>query len=240
MDRILTSHKRELGGRRLVVALIGAVFAFVGCVGDSKEVESPSSADKPAVSAASTVDRFAQLLASNVDLDYTPLESPAAAVKAADLIVVGRIAAISEGLSISTAGEGGAVALQMATMRISVDEVIAGTTDERDLIVQTFIDPGTRLEALDDALPNGLALFVLDDITDWRPFEDAQFSYPDGIAQGSQLYAPFTDGVWFDTTDGLRGVSVSPDEIRRRWAGADTFSGLVGLLRVAAKTGAGG
>jgi len=224
-----------------VVVLIGAVFALVGCGVDSGfiQADSASRTDEPAVSDASIVDRFARLLTSGVDLDYTPLASPAAAVNAADLIVVGRIAAISEGLSISTPGEGGAVALQMATLRVSVVEVIAGSSDQGQLIVQIFIDPGARPEALERSLPNGLVLFVLDDITSWRPFDDAQFSYPDGLARGSQLHTPFIDGMWFDTTDGLRGVGVSADEIRQRWAGADTFTDMVGLLRTAANAGAG-
>ena len=235
MDRNLTSHRNDHGGRRLVVTLLSTVLALVGCVSDSNtQADSASISDEPAVSDASTVQRFAQLLASGVDLDYTPLASPAAAVDTADLIIIGRIASISEGIKIATPGEGGAVALWMATMRVKVDEVIAGSSDQGALIIQTFIEPGTGIEALAHSVPNGPAVFVLDDITAWRPFDDAQFSYPDGISKGTQLYTPYTDGIWFDTTGGLRGVAVSADEIRQRWAGADTFTGMVELLRMAA------
>jgi hypothetical protein len=189
----------------------------------------------PDLPRAAAVDRFASLLTSAVDVDYTPLVSPAAAVGTADLIVVGRIVSVSEGLHISTKGEQGAAALWLATITVAVDEVIVGTgIDAAEITIQTFIDPATDVEALSRAAPAGPVLLILDDLADWRPFTDAVVEYPMGLTADSRMFMPYTDGMWFDTSEGLRGVAVSETEIAQRWPGADTFAGIVTLLVTAA------
>lgn len=225
--------------RWLLVAFVSVGVVVAACSTTSPPGE--TSPAKPELPGAAAVDRFASLLTSAVDVDYTPLVSLAAAVETADLIVVGRIVKVSEGLRISTKGEQGAVALWMATITVSVDEVIAGTgVGEAEITIQTFTDPGMDVETLGRAVPAGPVLLILDDLTDWRPFTDAVFEYPTGLTADSRMFMPFTDGMWFDTTDGLRGVAVSATEIAQRWPGANTFRGMVTLLLSAAEARTGG
>lgn len=211
------------------VALLGAMLAVAACIGAASDTNTR------AVSEASSVQRFADLMVAQREVDYTPLASPDEAVKKADLVVVGRMRAASEGLRIATPGENGAVAMWMATLHVTVTEVISGTTGEGELILQTFVDPMLKLDAIEEALPTGSVLLVLDDITSWRPFPDAEITYPAGIDKTTKIYFPYTDGMWFDTSEGLRGMGVTSDEIRARWTGADTFAEMVELFRVAAE-----
>ena len=216
--------------RWLLVALVSVGVAVAAC---STTSLGPA---RPELPGAAAVDRFASLLTSAVDVDYSPLVSPAAAVETADLIVVGRIVKVSEGLRISTKGEQGAVALWLATMTVSVDEIIAGTgVGQAEITIQTFTDPGMDIETLGRAVPDGPVLLILDDLTDWRPFTDAVFEYPTGLTADTRMFMPFNDGMWFDTSEGLRGVAVSATEIAERWPGADTFPALTTLLSNAAE-----
>jgi hypothetical protein len=220
--------------RWLLVALVSVGVIVAAC--STTSLPGETSPAKPELPGAAAVERFAGLLTAAVDVDYTPLASPADAVETADLIVVGRIVKVSEGLRIATKGEQGAVALWLATMTVSVDEIIAGTGDGRaEITIQTFTDPGMDVETLARAVPDGPVLLVLDDLTDWRPFTDAVFEYPTGLTADTRMFMPFSDGMWFDTSDGLRGVAVSATEIAQRWPGADTFPAMVTLLRGAAE-----
>ncbi len=58
----------------------------------------------------------------------------------------------------------------------------------------------------------GPVLVMLDGLADWRPCTDAVFEYPTGLTADPRMLMPFTEGTWFDTTDGLRDISVSDRE----------------------------
>ncbi len=191
---------------------------------------SPGSVDvAPRVSDVASVERLAERHFPG-DPDYTPFASPSDAVRIADLIVVGRVVGIEGVTSVSTRTGVGGPDMWLASMRVQVDEVISGRLGSTEIIVSTFSEPARDPEILAHELPKGLAIFILDDISDWMPFEDAVFTYPDGVTAGSARFMPYADGVWFDSEKGLLGVQVPAAELEARWDGVRTFQDLLGAL----------
>lgn len=174
---------------------------------------------------------FVDHLTADFDVDYDAFSTPEAAVQTADLVVVGRILAIREGFSIFSP-EG--LWEQRTTVVVRIEEVLAGMATSDDLILQVARSPLTSVEELAEAMPTGRALFILEDISDWRPFPRAEFQYPDGLSDSSTVYSPYPDGMWFATDAGPVGYFASFEETALRWPEATDFAALVDLLRSAA------
>ena len=151
--------------------------------------------------------------------------------RTADLVVVGSISAVREGFSISSP-EG--LWEQRTTVIVTVDEVIAGTPASQELTLQLARSPLTGVGELAETLPNGQALFILEDITDWTPFPGALFEYPAGLSDATTIYSPYPDGIWFATDATPVGYFASFDEITTRWSEVADFADLVDAFRRAA------
>lgn len=181
-----------------------------------------------------TLGRFLAGIRHGTDADYTPLADVEDAAKRAELIVVGSVAGVGEGISIDD--EDGLL-FRMLTLEIAVDDVILGPNMEvaRPLIVQIFTSAAVDLAGLEASIPKARAIFVLSDITEWVPFAGAKTSYPDGTTAGTRLFTPFVDGVIFDGADGLDSMLVETEAVVDGWAGRSSFEELIDRLAIAAR-----
>lgn len=197
---------------KFVLILIGGLAVFSGCSG-SEDGEPVSLVD-----AAN----------DGIHYDYEPLASPEQARRLADVIVVGRIVGAQEASEIRDASTGRDI--RYAVLEVEPMEVLSGEPHSADRIYVAFvISRQPEWEAIDRGLPDGSVLLILDDLSDWRSGELVGFP--------AEVYAPFTDGFWFEADDGeLTGLWVEPGETAARWnAGFDSLDELVVLIRGASR-----
>jgi len=175
------------------------------------------------------LDDFVAEIRRGADVDYTPIKDAADAVERADVIVVGTLTNVRDGIAIH--GEDG-LWNEMLTLEVSVEDVVIGRalapTDP--IVVQVFSSAVVDVEALRASLPKERVILLLDEITDWSPFAGARFTYPDGIDGETRLFTPFSDGVVFDGTEGPVNMLVDPADLADGWAGDSTFEVLIDRL----------
>lgn len=223
---VRTSPSRTLASSWIGAAAVMLVAAVTAsCSGGT----SPSAEDvtTPSEEAAEFISTFTE----GVGVDYDPFMSPESAVETADLVVEGRVASVSEGISISTP-EG--LWDQRTTVVVAVEEIIKGRDEAGEIIVQISRAPFVELDGVDEVIPGGLATFILEDISDWTPFPDAVISYPNGLSDETPIYSPYSDGMWFATDDVPVGYFATFEEISDRWGGVNDYESLTDSLRSAA------
>ena len=172
------------------------------------------------------LDAFRQLVIAAADVDYEPLSSPVDAVREADAIVVGEVVGATVGRSVADAASDRETRYIILT--VAVRTVLAGALPEPagEVVYVALraagIDPAKEIE---EAIPRTRTLLVLDD---WRP-SGALEGFPE------RVYAPFTDGAWFETEDGVEGLWVDRAEVeRRRGETIDSLDDLAGMIEAAA------
>ena len=164
---------------------------------------------------------FRQLVISAADLDYEPLANPVDAVLEADAIVVGEVVGATVGRSVAEGASDRETRYIILT--VAVRTVLAGALPEPagEVVYVALraagVDPAKEIE---EAIPKTRTLLVLDA---WRP-SGALEEFPE------RVYAPFTDGAWFETEDGVEGLWVDRAEVERRWgetiASLDDLAGM--------------
>jgi hypothetical protein len=120
--------------RAATTAMITIVIAVEPAVAGCARGSAPGPALSPAPGGSggsaepATVEDFAALVRAGINVDYGPTRSPEDAVAQADLIVVGRVTDVTDGVAIeyedpalTSRGLGGYV-----TFTVSVDRVISG------------------------------------------------------------------------------------------------------------------
>lgn len=213
-----------------------------------------SSQPDPSAAAA----EFNSRVGRDISFDYEPLGGPAAALEAADLIVVGEVVGVSEGMMIVAPGPGAPAVRELTeeeeqlpeidqpdfsdpgetvlgsyvTIEVLVIEIIGGDGASVGDTLQIQLDrsPTTRIDELVAVPPIGLAVFILSDLTDWSPRPDAVFIYPSNF-NGEQVLAPYTDGVWFTTADGAAGPFASTEDLGGDWGNPETVEDIADALR---------
>jgi hypothetical protein len=196
----------------MALALLGANLA--ACGGDS---------DEPGLAA------FRALVAATGDIDYEPLRSPAEAVQASDVIVLGEVTGAR--LATHVADAAADRETRYVILTVAVRTLLAGVLPEPagSLVYVALrvagIDPAREIG---DVVPKVATLLVLDDRSDWAPGGELK-DFPE------RFYEPFTDGAWFETGDSFEGLWVERSELEERWGQSiETLDDLAEMIRVAA------
>jgi hypothetical protein len=169
------------------------------------------------------------LVAVAGDIDYEPLRSPAEAVQASDLVVLGEVV----GARLATQATDAAAdrETRYVILTVAVRTVLAGVLPEPAGTVvyvalrAAGIDPAREIE---EVVPKVRALLVLDDRSDTA-------SPGDSGDLPERFYEPFTDGAWFEVDDSFEGLWADRSELEERWGQAiNSLDDLAELIRVAA------
>ncbi len=168
--------------------------------------------------------RFRELVAAAGDIDYQPLAGPVEAVGLSDAIVLGEVVDATLGTELLGANSDREV--RYIILKVAITAVLAGTVPGGEFVYVALaaggVDPARDLE---EALPETRTLLVLDD---WRPSGQLE-GFPE------QVYAPFTDGAWFEVGDKVEGLWVDRDEVEDRWDEEfDSIDELAALIEAAA------
>lgn len=210
-----------------LIAVPAIVIAVMACSAVTPAVPSPTQ--------EGSVERFIAQLNRNLDRDYTPISGADDAARRADLIVLGKITNVSEGIEIS--GPEGLWNV-MLNLDVRVERVLSGPGDQAGQLihVQVFASPSLKLNELAASLPPSRVVFVLDDITRWIPFPDAMVAYPSGLVEGNTLYTPYVDGVVFDDSSETRHLYLNEADAAAAWTGAVSFDDLVAKVEAAGRS----
>ncbi|KAB2343686.1 hypothetical protein [Actinomadura rudentiformis] len=180
-----------------------------------------------------SVRELTELAGQNVQVDYTPLTSPADARKKADLIVEGTLTKVEDGIRLAAANpaqspQAGSEETYV-TFVVNVHKVLDG--DARRVVggkvyVSVYTDGTTSPAKLAALNPQAKVVAVLDDITDWSPSPAETVVRPANIPAGAPLYAPYTDGLWLQGRSDTQmfGVGVEADELPTGWKRAKTVN----------------
>lgn len=210
--------------RGRVIGLLAVVGAVV-VAGATLRMDGPASEAGPR--------EFVELLGRDIDVDYTPLTSPARAVDVADLIIIGRVTRVSEGIRVLTPGADDDTWLQFTTLEVEASEILTGSRPLGSVVVQVARAPATSLREVVQRRPDAEAVLILEDMTHWQPESNAAVVYPDGIDARTRVYTPYVDGLWFRDGDQLVGT-VESGELGSGWDGARSFRAMREALRGAA------
>jgi hypothetical protein len=209
---------RTLALRVLVVA---AAFAGAGGCGQ------PAT---PQPDPAGSVSTLVTEAGRHWHVEYTPLASPADAVRRADLIVTGTLVDVTEGITVERPdGDDGDT---WATFEVRVERVLAARTpvQKRGSPVGSVIHVAVgksvavttdRLAALN---PQARAVLVLVDRSDWTAAADVTVTRPAGIPATAPLYMPYTDGMWLQGPKDNRmyAVQTEPADLLPAWSSPST------------------
>lgn len=182
--------------------------------------------DGPRAGLPADLDAFRRLVVAATDVDYEPLASPVDAIREADAIVVGEVVGATVGRSLADGASDRETRYIILT--VAVRTVLAGVLPEPagEVVYVALraagVDPAKEIE---EAIPKTRTLLVLDG---WRPGGQLE-GFP------AHVYAPFTDGAWFETEDGVEGLWVDRSEVERRWGETiDSLDDLAGMIEAAA------
>ncbi|GAA1363360.1 hypothetical protein [Catellatospora chokoriensis] len=208
------------------LALAAALSLFAGgCAGD----RAPDSAEP-----------FAALVTRGVDVDYTPLATPAAAVAAGELIVEGTLTGVTTGIDLQFANTAYTQRWDGAyvTLVVTVDRVVAGNPAQvhnGKVFVQVLKNKAVSPEALAGANANPKVVAVLDNLSGWAPGGGATVVRPTTVPAAAPLFAAYTDGLWLqgaaDTV--MFGLGAEAGELGQAWGGADTVAEYAAKVRQA-------
>ncbi len=197
----------------LAILALGAL--LVACEDD--DGGSPGGAD---------LDRFRAFVSAAGEIDYEPLHDPVAAIKGADAIVLGEVVGATLAREVVDAASDRETRYVILT--VAVRTVLAGVLPEPagEVVYVALrvagVDPAKEIE---DAVPRVATLLVLDD---WRPSGQLA-GFPE------QVYAPLTDGAWFEVGDRVEGLWVARDEVEERWGEEfESIDELAALVEAAA------
>jgi hypothetical protein len=215
---------RKLVPAVVATAAVAGVLAVGGYGGSSPESAAPLS----------------RLLTRDMHVDFTPLASPRDAVAKADLVVRGRLAAITDGV---TAVYADPLLTQRAagsylTFVVDVAEVLsgdAGRVSEGRVYLRVRRSPAVTLEAVRALNTNPEVLLVLADVTSDVPHPSARYVRPASVPDGASLFAAYTDGVWLqDDGDAvMHGLGAHLDELSPAWQGVTTIAAFADAIRAA-------
>lgn len=195
-----------------------------------------------ASNANGSVQQFTSLAAAGVEVDYTPLTSPADAVRKADLIVQGTLVKVADGIRVDVTGQKAQRrANSYATFVVSVQKVVSGdaskVTNGR-VYLQVFKSGAASTQELSDLNPGAKVVAVLDDISTWRPARNAQVARPAAVPAQASLYAPYNDGLWLQggADNRMYGIGVDLDDLTTSWSGTRTVDQFTTKLNKAAQS----
>lgn len=178
---------------------------------------------------AAEIAALRELVGAAGDVDYEPLRSPAEAVQASDVIVLGEV--VGATLASHVVDAAADREMRYIILTVAVRTVLAGVLPEPAGSVvyvalrAAGIDPAVEIE---EAVPKLRTLLILDDRSGWQPPGELK-GFP------GTFYEPFTDGAWFEAGDSFEGLWVDRTEIEERWGESlDSLDDLAELLRVTA------
>ena len=224
--------------RKTAIAIAAFVaLAMSGCGADAGSPES-----QPEAASQGSTDRFAGQLAQDMDVDYDPLQSPAAAVDQADLIVRGTLVRVETGLSIKSADANLARRYEnkYVTLVVTVDKVLHGDAAQvtgGSVYVQVAKAPTVDTAALAEANPRPGIVLVLQDIGAWRPLPDTSVLRPAIMPAGAPLFTAFPDGLWMQGSNDAKmvGVQAHTDELAGAWGAPSTLDQFTAAIERGAK-----
>ena len=205
--------------RSILLAPVAAAILLAGC---ASQGEPPSA------------QRLTGLVSHGVQLDYTPLASPRAAVAEGDLVVRGTLTDVVDGPTVKypDASETERMAGQYATFVLRVDEVISGDASKvRDGRVHVTVDksPTTGIGELAQANSRPQVVAVLDDAGGWKPEPRATVTRP----TEAPLFFAYTDGLWLQDAGApeMTGVHAQPSDLSTAWNAPRTVAQVAAALR---------
>jgi hypothetical protein len=214
------------------IAAAAALAMFLGgCAGAAN---SNRSADPDNVSKGSAA-ALAERAGAGLEVDYTPLASPADAVAKADLIVRGTLVKVTDGIQVGGAGRSVG---QYATFVVKVDEVLAGKAQAgATLYVAVLRSTSASPAELNKLNSSSRVALVLDDITSWSPYRGAKVVRPAGVPADAPLYMPYTDGVWMQgaADKQMHGIGAHLTDLSAAWGSAQTVDQFSAKITAAAK-----
>jgi hypothetical protein len=189
-----------------------------------------------------SVDSFVNAVTTNVDYDYEPLASPAAAVAKADLIIEGTLTEVNAGIAFSfpNQAETARWASRYLTLVITVDQVVSGDpTQVRNgkVFVAVLKNNTTNVGQLPLPTPRPKVVAVLANYTTWTPAPGVQVIRPATLPASALLFAPYTDGIWLQGTGDatMRGFGADRADLPAAWGQPNTVAAFVAALRQAAQ-----
>jgi hypothetical protein len=225
--------------KTFMAAAVLAILAS-GCAGGTSSTSGNQAA--PAEAQTGSVADFVSLASKDVHVDYTPLTSPADAVRRSDLIVKGTLVEVVDGITVQydnqamTQREAGSY----ATFVVKVDQVLAGRARgvaDGHVYVSVYKSSTVSPQQLAKLNPDAQTVLVLDDITAWTPQPNAKVVRPAAIPAGASLYAPFNDGLWLQGAQDkkMHGIGVESSELAAQWGAPNTIGQFADAISKAAK-----
>jgi hypothetical protein len=192
-------------------------------------------------SAPQSVQSFQAMLNRGVDVDYTPLASPADAIAKGHLAVEGTLTGVVDGVSLQFPSPAltERYANTYATLVVSVARVIDGNpADVRagKVYVQVSKSKAVTVQQLAAANPNPRVVAVLDNITSWVPAPGVQVRRPSALPAAVPLFAAYTDGLWLQgpADPAMYGLGAQPGELAAAWGKPTTVTQFATALAGAA------
>ncbi|HEX6681267.1 MAG TPA: hypothetical protein VF062_00615 [Candidatus Limnocylindrales bacterium] len=174
---------------------------------------------------------FAALATGGLDVDYTPLATPAAAVAAGDLIVEGTLTSVTDGVDLQFANPAYTERWKdsFVTLVVTVDRVVEGDPGQLHngkVFVQILKNKAVTPEQLSGVNANPRVVAVLDNLSDWNPGGGATVARPGTVPAAAPLFAAHVDGLWLQGTADvvMYGLGASPQDLGPAWGGADTVA----------------
>ncbi len=180
---------------------------------------------------ANSAEQFAALLRKGINIDYTPLESPSDALSKADLVIVGRVEEVQDGLAFMDSGR---LLTRYVTLVIGVDQVLDGppaTLTDGKAYVEVPASPAVTVGSLAAAKPAVKVVAVLDDLSGYTPLPTAVVQRPATIPPDVRFYAAYTDGIWFETgSGGMVGIYAEREDLPAAWGTITSVDDFVAKL----------
>lgn len=195
-----------------LLALLTLCFALAGCA-----AAAPAPADVTTQPAVADRGEFAHLLQTGVSYDFEPTDSPADAVRHADVVVVGRVKQIVEGRTLAYGRSN-----QQANMVVQVQKTLKGSVGDT-VYVEVSQPSGVSIDMLEAELPNGRVILFLDDRTDVEASGEES-----GRPAGSSVYTPLVDGFVIESGTGWTSGLVDRDSLKAAWSKLATIDDVIG------------
>lgn len=201
---------------RTLAGALAALLALTGVVGCGE----PTTPDAdPAGSVRALVNEAGQ----HWHVEFTPLASPADAVRRADLIVTGTLVDVTEGITVERPD--GADGDVWATFEVRVERVLSGEAPAQAVIhVAVGKDVAVTADRLAALNPKAKAVMVLADRSDWEPDADVRVTRPAGIPATAPLFMAYTDGMWLQgpKDDRMYAIQTEPADLPPPWSAPTT------------------
>jgi len=158
-----------------------------------------------------------------VRINFEPY-TPVRLASESNIAIYGSVKSVEDGRVYGS----GDIAMKNVVIGIDPTDVIKddpARTGDLVYVELSRVDDDSSLDKIDDALPIGtqVALFG------W-PADDPGFEIDGdpnaGREDGSSVYSPLAQGLWFETADGLANVLTPSQTSSGAWAGVDSWTAL--------------